>query len=671
MTPGATMTLKTDIQTITGRAFAGIAALACAGLLLACDGDDEIAAGETPAESPDDDDHGLALAPALAPAADLETDVPVCPDSRVTVLRTTGTCLPTVEGAGGKWNGGPLFVDSAPALAAVCQYTWTPDVDDGPDLDPLEDLPYYAVGSDCEVNWAQSDALSDLLAPGLRDAFYKHIGRLDAAGVPPGAGAPVTVALPDTASTQNVEMNSDHAASMIGIIRSVACPSGALCNLNLERRLALPLIDHDEIDWVHGGFHGSQNHLSQAIHSAITSWKNNPGGGPLIVNLSLGWEPGKFGGGEAPNLMPGPVQGVYRTLQYARCHGALIFAAAGNTSGDDCVDGPLAPALWENVMGPTTTVCKAQYGVTPTWDPSTQPLVHAVAALDHFDRPLQSTRIDGRPRLAAPGFVAVADGPAGLTSATSGSSVATAVLSGTAALLWSRNSGLNAGQVIGRIYASGDPVTPAAYADFGPQGPIRRVSVCEALTQGCSGAACPTVNCGDTTVDVAALASAAVTAAATLPPKKPGLVNASAHVLADVCPAMCSSVKLYTSAAVAGQPGNACEVDLVEGRDRFTDPQPSYPPCKVCFASANKVVMLVEGDFDGLPVTSAVLEVTDGVTTERYQVGPMLAGLSSTERTEVTLPAVIDPLQDKATLHFTFEVTGATPESHSNPISVY
>lgn len=680
MTSGATMNLLNDYasQTLTARALAGLFAVGGAGLLLGCDGaDDDVAAVEPPAAPADHDDSsdhddGLALAPALDPSAESVPTGPVCPASRVTVLRASGACPLTVNGDFGKWDGGPLFPNSAdiPALAAVCAYEWKPNATAKPDWKPLQVAPYTNLGSDCEVNWPQGDALSDLVAPTLRDAFFEHIGRIDAADLPSAAATPVTVVLPDTASHFNVPMNSDHAANMAGIIRSIACPTGAACNLTIERRLALPLLGDGVIDWDNGGYFGSQNHLALAIYNAVSAWNQGPGG-PLILNLSLGWEPTKFGGTGVPVSMPAAVQGVFRTLQYARCRGAAIFVAAGNVAGDDCIEGPLAPARWEGVMGPTVAYCQSQFGVNPPWNPNSQPLVHAVGAVDHQERPLQSTRVEGRPRLAAPGFLAVADGPTGLTSAISGSSVATAVVSGTAALLWSRNSGQNAGWIFNRIYASAEPMLPTAISDFGPQGEIRRVSVCAAIDYACVGNTCPQDDCADTTVDVAALGIATADAAATLPANKPGLVDASAHVVADECPAMCTFAKLYTSEAVASGPNDPCELDLVDGRDRYTDPQPSYPPCKVCFASANSVVMLVEEDFDGLPVTSAVLEVTDGAHTERFQVGPISAGLSSTERTEILVPGTIDPLQERAILHLTFTNASGGTETHSNPISVY
>ena len=84
--------------------------------------------------------------------------------------------------------------------------------------------------------------------------------------------------------------------------------------------------------------------------------------------------------------------------------------------------------------------------------------------------------------------------------------------------------------------------------------------------------------------------------------------------------------------------------------------------------------MVVEEGFEGLEVTSAVLEVTNTATNkaERYQLGP-LTRLSTTERTEVTLPddAAVDATVDRAILHLSFIDLNGVPESHSNPISVY
>lgn len=659
-------------QTLTARALRRLATLGCASGLLACDSDGPILLDIEPAPEgahPDALNHNAPLA-AITPvtALELETDAPVCPASRVIAIRAAGTCPTAIVRSAGQWHGGALFVgdDLPPALAVVCQYTWQSADHAAPDLTPFA-LPHFtAVGSDCEVNWPQGDALSDLLAEPLRDAFYDHLGRLDAAGLPKIAAAPVIVALPDTASKANVEMNSDHAASMGGIIDSIACPGGAACPVKIERNLALPLLADGEPDYVHGGFHGSQGQLARAIHAAVEQWKHTPGAPRLVINLSVGWEPGKFGGAETPTNMPAPVLAVHRALQFAGCHDALIIAAAGNTAGDECATGPLAPALWEDLPGLPPNLCNALYGVTPTWDPSTQPLVYAVAGVDHRNRPLQNTRPDGRPGLAAPAFAAVADGHDGLTTALTGSSVAAAAVSGIAALILAYNPNLSPGQVMSRIYASGAPLLPTTSPDFGARAEIRRASVCQALAYGCKGN-CPALPCPAAVVDLAALTLAADDAAVALAPTMLPALDATGHVLADTCEAMCGTADLYTGTTQAAQP-DVCGGDLVGGRDRYTDPQPSWPACPVCFASDDTVSLVVGEDYDGLAVTSMLLEVTDGTDDQRYQLEPTSA-LSAEFVTEVRLPAgaAIDPTHQRAILHLTF----ATGETHSNAIPVY
>ncbi len=615
-----------------------LAAIACVGALLgACDDDARPTTART----------GQLLV----------NDAPVCPKDRVVAIATTASCPLEIKATGGRWLGGNLYDAGAElpqALAKVCGYQWAPKyVDDPapPDPSKFSGPGFASHGSDCEVVWPEADALSTTLAEPLKAAFYAHAGRVTGTPVTPGK---VVVAVVDTASNSAVTMTSDHGDNMAGIVTGMACPN-ASCNVSLDRSLALPLIE-GEPDWQAGGYYGSQGHLAQAIHGAVKRWKQRGDGSKLVINLSVGWEASKFGGeGPTAATMPAPVQAVHRALQYARCEGAVIVAAAGNKAGNECVPGPLAPALWENHPGPTRLACQADYATTPpgTWEPASARLVHAVAGVAYDDAPLYNARPDSRARLAAPAYVAVADRGGGVTAALTGSSVAAATVSGIVGLVWSYDPSLDPGAVLDRIHASG--VNLGGVADFGQPGAVRRASACEALRHGCQGGSCPVTACPGLTGEVAALAAAVDNALATLPQRPP--IDLSTHAAVGMCPAGCEEATLISGPGL----GAACEDDLFGGQDRYTNPQPNEAPCKVCVLATDTLSMTVDDAYAGYPVLAGTLDISDGISPdpEHHRLGSF-AGLSSTRVIEVILPPSTLPGPARsATLSLTFDLGAA------------
>ncbi|HMV70524.1 MAG TPA: S8 family serine peptidase, partial [Myxococcota bacterium] len=214
----------------------------------------------------------------------------------------------------------------------------------------------------------------------------------------------------------------------------------------------------------------------------------------VVINLSVGWHPYYGGGmpgaweigseGETvpsagdpvfswdkvdPSTFPPDVRAVFDALAYARCKGALAFAAAGNaTAGPFGGSGPLLPAAWEGLDTAKIPSCEA-LGipgiVAPTVVDPAVPLVVAVGGVDAADEPLSVGRPNSRPLLVADGdharfdvqySIVQTEGPS-LT----GTSVSAIVASSAAAALWSMDTKLTPSQVLQRLLDSGTPVGAA------------------------------------------------------------------------------------------------------------------------------------------------------------------------------------------------------------------
>lgn len=235
-----------------------------------------------------------------------------------------------------------------------------------------------------------------------------------------------------------------------------------------------------------GGVVGSFEGLNRAIWNEVTEWREqarDPGDPQhLVLNLSIGWDGEKFGGWEKVSKMTPTIQAVYRALRFAADQGVLIIAAAGNDR--PCprpTQRPLLPAGWESLGG-----------WLPHKSPS-RPLLYAVSGVDGKDKPLVNTRTKGEAPLVAYGdHVVVPDLHDGrlYTATLTGTSVASAVVSTIAALVWRHRSDLTPAGVMKLVADSGErlrrrPDFPASASE-----PVRRISLCPALV-----AACP--SCAD------------------------------------------------------------------------------------------------------------------------------------------------------------------------------
>ena len=275
---------------------------------------------------------------------------------------------------------------------------------------------------------------------------------------------------------------------------------GSNCTVEVASRLALPVVRFDpekgtelERNEDTGGFRGSFVDLAQAIVEEIIQWQQDlrdPKPSRLVLNLSVGWDGEKFGGwnkeqlelylenedededeDEGKKTLAG-LAAVYGALKVAAEQGVLVIAAAGNDRGGPEPTGqPLLPGGWEKW----------------NWEGG-NPLIYAASGVDGFGRQLVNTRRQGEARrVAYADHVTVPDlhNPTVYTATLTGTSVATAVISTIAAIVWSYKSALEPKDVMGTLYESGTGAL-GRNPDFSPPatvGPVQRITLCQALAK--------------------------------------------------------------------------------------------------------------------------------------------------------------------------------------------
>jgi len=284
--------------------------------------------------------------------------------------------------------------------------------------------------------------------------------------------------------------NSPHGYVLANIARKLICisESEGPCAAQITTQLALPIINFNakdpslnERDLVHGGYLGMQSDLAAAIRNEVDSWwEDRQRGGAqrhLVLNLSLAWDGKLFGGLNEKQIadMRAGTQAVYQALQYATSFDVLVLAAAGNQKRDPCESyGPLLPGAWES-QAPQEESC----GKPRVW-----PLLYAVGGLQADSLPLGNARVGGMPRCAAYGESILY----------TGSSVATAVASSIAAVVWDSFPHLHYYEVMDILYRSGDGLKQPTLASFWSEAgssvtstppPVHKLSLCKAFREAC------------------------------------------------------------------------------------------------------------------------------------------------------------------------------------------
>jgi hypothetical protein len=333
--------------------------------------------------------------------------------------------------------------------------------------------------------------------------------------------SPVDIAVVDSAIfAYDDDVNRDfygHGRAVGRVIADLACPGGNKQACRVDNHLAL---DRQALgalpDREHGGVYGDLSTLALTIHAALDGWvaraetsKTRP---PLVINLSLGWDPRHAGKLKAFNIerraelggdggdgrdgdacpvtstagdgaKPDPQyqlleDGVRRAIERASCLGALVVAAAGNgdvpkvANVSDPDSGAMLPAAWEALPAPTDQACEDRGLLRTGWSRprglgpgSYHPLVYAATGVEYAHRfILSNTRSNGISRLGGPGLVVVSGetrppgpgvGAAQHTLPLSGSSMGAAAVSGVAAAAWSLRPDASPHEIMAILFRTG------------------------------------------------------------------------------------------------------------------------------------------------------------------------------------------------------------------------
>jgi hypothetical protein len=332
--------------------------------------------------------------------------------------------------------------------------------------------------------------------PDMSDQFLSQAGRPAAMNIRNERGVRLAFldTQPDGDDVPHLLATSLHGYTLAHIARRLVCSgenleSLAPCAAQITTRLAMPFRRFDpdrpslnDIDRDLGGTIGSQTDLATAITDEVRAWQRDPAAPRhLVLNLSLGWDPRQIEGFDESSraTLDAGTQSVLTALRYASSFDVLVLAAAGNQKLCSYQDGPLRPAEWEGgVPGEAARV------------PPTAPLVYAVGGVTSDGSRLSNARPRSMPPRTACGESGVVTtwGPEFTTWLYTGSSVATAVVSSTAAVVWDILPTLSSAQVMDVVTQSGNEL--GFNADFGFGGDAapksRRVSLCAAVRQACN-----------------------------------------------------------------------------------------------------------------------------------------------------------------------------------------
>jgi hypothetical protein len=297
---------------------------------------------------------------------------------------------------------------------------------------------------------------------------------------------------------------SEHGYTLTHIARNLICghEAGDDCAALITTRLALPITKFNpksrkftKIDTENGGHIGMQTDLAEAIRNEVDAWRDDlqKEGAPqhLVLNLSVAWNGDLFGGLREEQIaeLRAGAQAVYWALRYAASFDVLVLAAAGNAQ--DCKspsEGPLLPAAWET-GAPRDEI----------YERSKTPLLYAVGGVDAQGRLLANARNKAMPPRAAYAKLAVVPAltPGHSTNMYTGTSVATAVVSSTAAIVWDTLPDNDSRKIMEILERSGENLSDFhadLHANFGSASiassgaaapPVRRISLCTALEAAC------------------------------------------------------------------------------------------------------------------------------------------------------------------------------------------
>ncbi|MEL7372290.1 MAG: S8/S53 family peptidase, partial [Myxococcota bacterium] len=239
----------------------------------------------------------------------------------------------------------------------------------------------------------------------------------------------------------------DHGVALARVAEELLCERGDTAGPCLADIVSVQALEpHTK-----GSYRGSLGALAAAIYRAV---KEAPNPEKLTINLSLGWVNYLALGGQFGDIYANPAEtpsagAVHEALQYARCHGASVIAAAGNRTGayDNCLEkDAILPAKWGRHLV-TSKICREEFQKPTKLRQETRLVISAGAVADH-GQALSLHRENSNPYVVANGMAAIAAQRAFKasggqpTALMSGTSVSTLVASAGIALL--QNSGASA-----------------------------------------------------------------------------------------------------------------------------------------------------------------------------------------------------------------------------------
>jgi hypothetical protein len=516
------------------------------------------------------------------------------------------------------WN--PMFESGSPEAAAIslpvpeefqkfCMFEYVgqqkADAEDYLQiLQVIDNSPYMSldsVAADCMgfKEQAPGTLFDPDFAKLLRESFLLNIdapegGELyDTIGYQRPVRLEVIDSVSQTAIDNHIAPHNVHGQYMSSLIGGIACPTGdAHCLSSIHHMLAMPRQDYQFPDWTVGEDYASKVDVAVQVYAAVQQWREDKlnhaphATDRLILNISLGYQRTNQG---VDDFSRGPQASLKTALDFASCHGALVFAASGNVRDENCPQneiGPLAPAEFEQIAAPTEAECHAM-GFTPDWEHDfpifsneDRPLVYAIGGVDAYDEPLPNSRTDSQPPLVALGAGGV--GP-DMSIALTGTSVSTAVASATAKLLWSYDARLRPDEVYLAMYKPAWDLNQISDFGFWQGANTRRLSVCAALSYVCSSHdphECPELKCYPTA------------------PASDGNLGGFFSQVDDVLHDPNTSMKEYDGHTVAPVCSAALPTELVL-------PQPELPICPFCSADItaglnnDKLNMSIDPSYQG------------------------------------------------------------------------
>ncbi|MEQ8280202.1 MAG: S8 family serine peptidase [Deltaproteobacteria bacterium] len=582
------------------------------------------------------------------PVASTQDAVSTAAPLRVGVKATSASACPApLASVGGEWV--PMPALPFP-LDRFCSYAWTTPTGAPEDAASLDNLGLQGVeeadeGLVASMSGPQGASTSlDLggLVTSMRTSLFSAFAsrlELPAAPVVTSAAPVVRIALVDTAPNGTGPTNSPHARELEALAQDIICSAGAGCAAEIERHLGLPRLQGGAVDLVRGGYFGTLLDVARGIVEATNAAASSTPQ-PWILNLSLGWEDAKMDADlpasyfdlvtqddAATKQVPAPVRAVLTALTYARCHGALIVAAAGNDPvGRGLSTGPTYPAGWSALPAPTVAQCTAAFGVAH--HAGVGPLLVAASGLADGYKPAPNQRTGARAELNTPATAVIATtGRHVLT----GSSIAALTVSAVAATVWAVNPSWGPHDVYDHLYGSARPMGVAAEL-CGPNGcgGARVISACLAQQKACT----VTGNCPASTCNLAP--TNAWTAA---------MFQAGRDALLEGGGTFGSLAGVFTSTASFGGSCGAAEFLAVPGAEcpydeppafenQSSGPQPGTPICPACYVTylggEIYVHLWLSEEIPGNQVFAPMVVVEDDRERRKYVLtGPLPPGASA------------------------------------------